>query len=145
MEFIESEAGGKHYGKVDPFVLTRVMKSSGNAHVDFCRGNIIKYAFRKKGDTAKMIDDLGKAAHYVAEAIDTLKREAAAKNQPELFRGQAPACKDCACQGPCPEICDRLNNGEFPHEAPPWQAGSLCPKCGEPVIDGLPSCTCKAL
>lgn len=83
-----TEAGGAHYGKVQPFHLTRAMESSGNAHVDGCRCAIIKYAFRLKGKGAdqrpKLIDDLRKAAHYATEAADTLAAEMAAANQPEL-------------------------------------------------------------
>jgi len=123
MNEIKVGSGGAHYGKIDPFVLTRVMKSSGNAHVDGCRCSIIKYAFRVKGEgemqIPKMIDDLKKAAHYANEAAECLQRELTTKNQPELFHPDAPECKDCACKGPCPEICDRLNQPS--RTVPPWQ------------------------
>lgn len=88
------EAGGNHYGKTQPFHLTRAMESSGNAHVDGCRCSIIKYAFRIKGKAAervpKLIDDLRKAAHYATEAADTLAAELAALNQPELPFAEGP-------------------------------------------------------
>lgn len=82
------EAGGNHYGKVQPFHLTRAMQSSGNAHVDGCRCAIIKYAFRVKGSgdmtLPKLLDDLRKAEHYAREAAETVEAMLAAKNQPEL-------------------------------------------------------------
>lgn len=80
------EAGGEHYrrGKIQPWDLTQNMETSGNAHVDGCRCSIIKYAFRKKGDVHKMIDDLRKAAHYAEEAAQTLERVEAEKGMDEL-------------------------------------------------------------
>jgi hypothetical protein len=80
------QAGGAHYrkGRVQPWDLMRSMETSGNAHVDGCRCAIIKYAFRKKGDEHKMIDDLRKAAHYAEEAAQALGEMLAARNQPEL-------------------------------------------------------------
>lgn len=67
------EVGGAHYGQaLRPFDLTRDMQTSGNAHVDGCRCAVIKYAFRIKGDSSKLIDDLKKAEHYAREAWQTL-------------------------------------------------------------------------
>lgn len=82
----QGEEGGAHYrvGKIQPWDLTRNMKTSGNAHVDGCRCAIIKYGFRMKGDTSKLIDDLRKAAHYAEEAAQCLERELMTRNQPEL-------------------------------------------------------------
>ena len=82
----DKQIGGNHYraGKVQPWDLTRCMESSGNAHVDGCRFAIIKYAFRRKGDGHKMIEDLRKAAHYAEEAARALEEAEAMKGQPEL-------------------------------------------------------------
>lgn len=94
------EAGGEHYrkGKVQPWDLTQHMETSGNAHVDGCRCAIIKYAFRKKGDVHKMIDDLRKAAHYAEEAAQTLERLEAEKGMDELPWNHVARCDCLACQ-----------------------------------------------
>lgn len=111
----EKQIGGSHYknGKIQPWDLTRCMETSGSPHVDGCRFAIIKYAFRKKGDSHKMIEDLRKAAHYAEEAAAALEAIEAAKNQPELPGvnvPEVPGFKQCcfACRGP-------LVLGEFVH------------------------------
>lgn len=106
---MQKESGGAHYGTVDPFTLTRVMQSSGNAHVDGCRCAIIKYGFRLKGSgdniIPKLIDDLEKAKHYAEEAITALKRQLESKGQPELpfvpFSPRCPQCDLSAADCPC--------------------------------------------
>lgn len=70
---VPTEAGGDHYGSVQPWQLQRAMESSGIAAVDARRCDAIKYSFRKKGDDYKMLDDLKKAYHCLAEAIEILE------------------------------------------------------------------------
>ena len=90
------EAGGKHYraGSVQPWDLTRHMESSGNAHVDSCRCNVIKYAFRLKGQgdeqTPKLLDDLRKAGHYIQEAVDCLTAKMLTAGMDELPFAETP-------------------------------------------------------
>lgn len=91
--------GPSHYknGVCEPWDLTAAMRSSGNAHVDGCRCAIIKYAFRIKGDKAKLIDDLEKAGHYALEAADALRKELAEEGQEklELFHKGECTCRRC--------------------------------------------------
>lgn len=66
--------GGDHYkGKIDPWELQRVMKTSGNAFVDARRADALKYAWRMKGDTQKLLEDLRKAIHCLQAAIKELE------------------------------------------------------------------------
>jgi hypothetical protein len=46
-------------------------------HLDFCRGNIVKYVARagKKGDKTKELEDLKKARQYCDFAIEMLEAE----------------------------------------------------------------------
>tara|TARA_R110000803_G_scaffold136034_1_gene202980 strand:+ start:7176 stop:7499 length:324 start_codon:yes stop_codon:yes gene_type:complete len=69
------EAGGAHYGDVQPWDLQRKMPTSGNAFVDGRRCDVIKYAFRMKGDDYKLLDDLKKAQHCIEVAIECLEEE----------------------------------------------------------------------
>lgn len=104
------EAGGEHYrkGKVQPWDLTQHMETSGNAHVDGCRCSIIKYAFRKKGDAHKMIDDLRKAAHYAEEAAQTLERLEAERGQMDLALGYCDGCGEPVCDCLIPQSYARI-------------------------------------
>lgn len=69
----KTQIGGDHYLKpVQPWDLMKVMDSSGNAFVDACRCNVIKYSFRKK--TTDMLEDLKKARHYLDAAIEALEK-----------------------------------------------------------------------
>lgn len=69
----KTQIGGDHYLKpVQPWDLMKVMDSSGNAFVDACRCNVIKYSFRKKTD---MVEDLKKARHYLDAAIGVLEKQ----------------------------------------------------------------------
>ena len=92
--------GPPHYknGVCEPWDLTSAMRSSGNAHVDGCRCSIIKYAFRIKGDKAKLIDDLEKASHYALEAAAALRKELADEGQEllELFHKGPCTCRRCS-------------------------------------------------
>jgi hypothetical protein len=82
---MNKEAGRSSYGKgITPWHLCEHMQSSGNAHVDALRCDVIEYAFRKKGDEAKMIDDLEKAAHCATRAAEVLRKRLAEKQQPEF-------------------------------------------------------------
>lgn len=66
------EIGGTHYQqgiKTSPWDLQRVMESSGSPFTDARRADVIKYVFRKKGDTAKMLEDHRKAMHCLSAAI----------------------------------------------------------------------------
>lgn len=91
--------GPTHYknGVCEPWDLTAAMRSSGNAHVDGCRCAIIKYAFRIKGDKAKLIDDLQKASHYALEAVAALQKELGEEGQQklELFHKAECSCRRC--------------------------------------------------
>lgn len=73
---VTDQIGGDHYArlKLQPFDLIKAMEPSGNAFVDYARGCIIKYACRKKGDLAKMAEDLEKAAHYAKAAADHIRQ-----------------------------------------------------------------------
>jgi hypothetical protein len=80
---MSNESGGKSYGNgVKPWDLCEDMQSSGNAHVDALRADVIEYAFRKKGDVDKMIDDLEKAAHCATRAAEVLRKRKV--EEPEL-------------------------------------------------------------
>jgi hypothetical protein len=92
------------------------METSGNAHADFCRGNVIKYGFRKKGDRQKMIDDLKKAEHYAREGWQALERDEAAKNQPELPFDRPDVCPLCAAAGCHAATCPNSNPDDGPTE-----------------------------
>lgn len=94
-----NEAGGEHYGKIQPWHLTRSMESSGNAHVDSMRCNVIKYAFRLKGEgkerIPKLIDDFRKAAHCMQEAADVLTAQMLAEGQTEFALSDPSTCEHC--------------------------------------------------
>lgn len=81
----EQNKGSAHYVrcKIQPFDLIKAMEPTGIPFVEFCRGNIIKYAFRKKGGREKMIEDLKKAAHYCEEAAGELLRLGAESAPPK--------------------------------------------------------------
>lgn len=69
------QVGGNHYKKgLQPIDLMKVMEPSGSVFLDFCRGSIIKYAFRKKGDERKMAEDLRKTSHYATMAADEMDK-----------------------------------------------------------------------
>jgi len=75
------EIGGTHYKqgvKTSPWDLQRAMETSGSPFVDARRADAIKYAFRIKGDTKKLIEDLKKAKHCIEAAIAVLEGEVAA-------------------------------------------------------------------
>lgn len=70
------QVGGEHYksASVTPWMLQKHMSTSGSVFVDARRCDAIKYAFRKKGDRAKMLEDLRKAHHCLEGAIEELER-----------------------------------------------------------------------
>jgi hypothetical protein len=71
----DGQIGGSHYAsKIDPWELTRVMTTSGNAFVDARRADVIKYSWRMKGDLTKLLEDLKKARHCADGAIKELER-----------------------------------------------------------------------
>lgn len=74
-ESSQDQVGGDHYKRlaVQPFDLFKAMETSGDVFVDQARCNAIKYAARRKGDGAKMAEDLRKAAHYCLEAAKRLE------------------------------------------------------------------------
>ena len=92
--------GPNHYknGVCEPWALTAAMRSSGNAHVDGCRCAIIKYAFRIKGDKAKLIDDLQKASHYALEAAAALQKELAEVGQATFALPLENKKSSCSCR-----------------------------------------------
>lgn len=55
--------------QVTPWSLQRTMPSSGIMFCDLRRGDAFKYAWRKKGDLPKMIDDWRKAVDCLNAAI----------------------------------------------------------------------------
>lgn len=63
-----------HYGGADnPFEVIKVIRAWGLA---FNLGNSVKYIARAgKKDPAKLVEDLEKAAFYLADEIAALKRE----------------------------------------------------------------------
>ena len=65
------QVGGDHYKKlsITPF---EIIDSCG---LDFYEGNAIKYLLRKKGDTAKRIEDLEKCKDYINQIIRRLDCE----------------------------------------------------------------------
>lgn len=70
------QVGGEHYAqgvKTSPWDLQRPMETSGSVFVDCRRADVIKYTFRKKGDAAKMLQDLKKAEHCLQAAIAELE------------------------------------------------------------------------
>lgn len=68
------QVGGTHYAApVAPWDLQQTMQTSGDAFVDARRADAIKYAWRKKGGDARMLEDLKKAAHCLAAAIQRLE------------------------------------------------------------------------
>lgn len=73
------EAGGSHYGSLQPWDLQRHMESSGDAFVDGRRCDALKYAFRMKGKgdarLPKLLDDLKKARHCLDAAIAQLEKQ----------------------------------------------------------------------
>lgn len=91
-------------GIYEPWDLTASMRSSGNAHVDFCRCSIIKYAFRIKGDTVKLIDDLEKASHYALEAAAALRKQLAEEGQATFTLPLENKKPECNCR-----FCGFLN------------------------------------
>lgn len=128
----KKQIGGNHYlhGTTQPWDLFKVMQSSGSAHVDSCRCNIIKYAFRMKGlerqRIPQLIQDLKKALHYAEEAIRTLEETQAMEGQGELWGG-APVSQEwraSAAAAPFPpglSLSDKL-------------AAGICEDCGKPSI-----------
>jgi len=60
-----------HYtdGKIEVIDFIR------DKHLDFCRGNVVKYISRagKKGDKSKELEDLKKARQYCEFAIEELE------------------------------------------------------------------------
>lgn len=71
------EIGGTHYQegvKVSPWSLQREMVSSGDAFVDARRADAIKYAFRVKGNHAKLLEDLRKAADSARAGAEHLEK-----------------------------------------------------------------------
>lgn len=96
------------YGSgITPWMLAECMESSGIPHVDALRCDITEYAFRKKGDDHKMIDDLSKAIACAERAIEVLKKRIGAESQPELpigaDDGEVFLCPKC---GDDPSFCD---------------------------------------
>lgn len=103
---MSKEAGGKSYGTgVTPWMLCEDMNSSGIAHVDALRCDVIKYAFRLKNpdDPAKLVDDLEKAAHCATRAVEILRKKFRESTEPELpfvemvifHAPEVAACKVC--------------------------------------------------
>ena len=104
-------------GVCEPWDLTAAMRSSGNAHVDGCRCAIIKYAFRIKGDKAKLIDDLQKASHYALEAAAALRKELAEEGQSNLPLSLEKG--ECGCRR-----CYLLNSSNTFADA--WMRAETC-------------------
>lgn len=77
-EKLTPEAGGRHYGELQPWDLQAVMESSGDAFVDGRRCDALKYVYRMKGEGSlrlhKLLDDLRKAEHCCKAAADRLER-----------------------------------------------------------------------
>lgn len=76
------EVGGTHYQqgvKTSPWDLQREMKTSGSVFVDVRRADAIKYIFRMKGDTGKLLEDLKKGQHCISAAIAELEKTATLK------------------------------------------------------------------
>lgn len=75
---LKPEAGGDHYGKLQPWHLQGVMETSGDAFIDARRCDALKYAFRMKGAPPnrlhKLLDDLKKARHCLDAAITRLEK-----------------------------------------------------------------------
>lgn len=70
VEKVNNTAKPAHYDKpVDPWALIECMESSGNAFVDFLRGEAIKHIWRDKGD---LREGLQKAASEINKAISLL-------------------------------------------------------------------------
>lgn len=65
----EKQVGGSHYKsfKIQPWHFCMV---NG---LDFATSSVIKYVCRKKGDTAKQIEDLKKAIHNIEMKIEMLE------------------------------------------------------------------------
>jgi hypothetical protein len=70
------EIGGTHYQQgvsTSPWDLQSTMKTSGDAFVDARRADALKYTWRMKGDTTKLIEDLKKARHCLDAAITRME------------------------------------------------------------------------
>ena len=63
-----------HYDKpVTPWDLQAHMDSTGSAFADARLADVIEYVFRTKGDRLVKLEDLRKAQHCLAAAIDNLE------------------------------------------------------------------------
>ena len=63
-----------HYDKpVTPWDLQAHMDSTGSAFADARLADVIEYVFRTKGDRQMKLEDLRKAQHCLAAAIDNLE------------------------------------------------------------------------
>ena len=63
-----------HYDKpVTPWDLQAHMDSTGSAFADARLADVIDYVFRTKGDRRMKLEDLRKAQHCLAAAIDNLE------------------------------------------------------------------------
>lgn len=66
---LDTQVGGEHY---KAFAIEPLEFSVKN-NLDFPTGNVVKYVVRNKGDTAKRIEDLNKAKHYLDVMIAELE------------------------------------------------------------------------
>jgi hypothetical protein len=55
-------------------------------HMDFCRGNAIKYIWRA-GEKGNPIEDLQKARWYIEREIDLLEKQAKKTSEPVIDSG----------------------------------------------------------
>jgi hypothetical protein len=104
-----------HYGgKDNPYEAIKVIEAWG---LDFCLGNAVKYIARAgKKDTAKEVEDLQKAAWYLARRIEQIRRAPVAPVAADSYRYRCPLHGDMVAvarfDAPVPTCpltgCDRL-------------------------------------
>lgn len=68
---LQIQIGGDHYLKMPIQPIEFAVANQ----LDFFQKDIVKYITRRKGDKAKRVEDLRKAAHYLEMYIDAVEKD----------------------------------------------------------------------